>query len=123
MMTFERYINQRANNKRPAAKIFKSGKALQLNRAAVNEFTLNHYKSVAIYYDRSKKRIGLKFTTVMENGNASVRLSKEIVTIGIQEFINHYRLMVYAGQRIVPYFDVDEGMVIIQLNEVAPCYW
>lgn len=59
-MAFERYLRQRAESMKPAASLWKTGQ-IGINGAALRELGLEKMTHVVLFYDRGRKKIGLRF--------------------------------------------------------------
>jgi hypothetical protein len=114
-MAFERYLRTRmAKSTQPAASIWKMGQ-VSLNRSAAEMFKLGGFKYVALFFDRDKKRIGLKFTNdAKEPGVGKISTKRGGAAIYAKGFLQHFGIDFSQSKRYTIQHDEKNGMLILE---------
>jgi len=114
-MAFERYLRTRmSKSTKPAASIWKMGQ-INFNRSAVETYKMSGFKYVALYFDRDKKRIGLKLTNdSKEPGVGKVSTKRDGVTIYAKGFFQHFGIDFSQSRRYTIQHDEKNGMYILE---------
>jgi len=114
-MAFERYLRLRMSKfMKPAASIWKMGQ-INFNRSAVEKHKLSGFKYVALFFDRDKKRIGLKFTNdAKEPDVGKVSTKRGGVTIYAKGFLSHFGIESGKGRRFDIRYDEKDDLFILE---------
>jgi len=112
-MAFERYLGQRMALKGPKAAIWAQG-IIVFNGAAIGKWKLTDSRFAVLFYDREKKRIGVKFTNdPKEAGARTFRQRKHDGTIFAKAFFGHYGIDYSKAVRFDIEFDEKNGLYIL----------
>jgi hypothetical protein len=92
-MAFERFVGT-GKTAKPRVSIWKQGQ-INFNTAAIEKYGLNNYKCAVLFYDREKKKIGLKFTNdEKEEGSRRFIKRHSGAWISARAFVAHYGIKI-----------------------------
>jgi hypothetical protein len=124
-MGFECFVGLRTTLKGSRAAIWGQG-IIVFNRAAIEKRKLADDKFAALYYDREKKRIGVKFTNdPKEAGARTFRRRKHDGTIYAKAFFGHYGIDYSKAVRFDIDFDEKNGLYVLTEEKWGPrsAFW
>jgi len=113
-MAFERYLKQRAQVNKPRVSVWKTG-LIWLNGAALRSFGLTKMTHVILFYDRDKKRIGLRFSeSAKEEGALKVVRKGGGAVIFSKGFLQYFGIEYPRAQRFSLVLDEKQALYILQ---------
>ena len=117
-MAFERFVPPQAAGTRPRATIRPSG-LISFDAASVAAFGLDSAKSAILFFDKTRKIIGVKITKKMEEDGA-LPLSKRRRSVSLKspQFFHQYGLKIDESQRFEVSQDPDDKMLLINVKDV-----
>jgi hypothetical protein len=116
-MAFEKFTEPRSRGYEPMASIWSRG-MIGLNQGAVNEFELEKYDYVVLYFDRETRRIGIKFTRDGKEEGA-IKLSKREsgASISARSFMKKFKIKIGNTAKCDISYDDDNALHVIELPE------
>jgi len=117
-MAFERFVPPQAAGTRPRATIRPSG-LISFDAASVAAFGLDSAKSAILFFDKTRKIIGVKITKKKED-DAALPLSKRRRSVSLKspQFFHQYGLKIEESQRFEVSQDPDDKMLLINVKDV-----
>ncbi len=117
-MPFERFVPSQAAGTRPRATIRPSG-LISFDAASVAAFGLDSAKSAILFFDKTRKIIGVKITKKKEEADA-LTLSKRRRSVSLKspQFFHQYGLSIDESQRFDVTKDPDDEMLLINVKQV-----
>jgi len=113
-MAFERYLKQRGQVNKPRVAVWKTGQ-IGLNEAALREFGLTEMTHAALFYDRDKKKIGLRFSdSAKEEGAVKVVRRGGGAIIFAKGFLRYFGIEYSRARRFSLVFDEKQALYILQ---------
>ena len=117
-MTFERFVPPQAAGTRPRATIRPSG-LISFDAASVEAFGLDSVKFAILFFDKTRKIIGVKTSNKKdEEGALSLSKRRRSVSLKSPQFFHQYGLSVDESQRFEVSRDRDDGMLMINVTGV-----
>ena len=117
-MAFERFVPPQAAGTRPRATIRPSG-LISFDAASVAAFGLDSAKFAILFFDKTRKIIGVKITKKKED-DAALPLSKRRRSVSLKspQFFHQYGLKIEESQRFEVSQDPDDKMLLINVKDV-----
>ncbi|MCG6947728.1 MAG: hypothetical protein LJE93_02275 [Acidobacteria bacterium] len=117
-MAFEKYIPPQTSGLRPRATIRPSG-LISFDAAAVEAFGLDSAPYAVLYFDKTRKMVGVAITT-NENEDGALKLSRRRRSVSLKapQFFDLYGLSFDEAQRFDVGLDPDSKMLTISLKNV-----
>ncbi len=117
-MAFERFVPPQAAGTRPRATIRPSG-LISFDAASVAAFGLDSAQSAILFFDKTRKIIGVKITKKSEEDGA-LPLSKRRRSVSLKspQFFHEYGLKIEESQRFEVSQDPDDKMLLINVKDV-----
>jgi hypothetical protein len=117
-MAFERFVPPQAAGTRPRATIRPSG-LISFDAASVAAFGLDSAQSAILFFDKTRKIIGVKITKKSEDDGA-LPLSKRRRSVSLKspQFFHEYGLKIEESQRFEVSQDPDDKMLLINVKDV-----
>jgi predicted nucleic acid-binding protein len=117
-MAFEKFVPPQAAGTRPRATIRPSG-LISFDAASVAAFGLDSAKFAVLFFDKTRKIIGVKITrTDKEEGTLPMSRRRRSVSLKSPQFFHQYGLTVEESQRFEVSRDPDDGMLLISVRDV-----
>ncbi|HSL17816.1 MAG TPA: hypothetical protein VLT32_23985 [Candidatus Sulfomarinibacteraceae bacterium] len=117
-MAFEKFVPPQAAGTRPRATIRPSG-LISFDAASVAAFGLDSAKFAVLFFDKTRKIIGVKITrTDKEEGSLPMSRRRRSVSLKSPQFFHQYGLTVEESQRFEVSRDPDDGMLLISVRDV-----
>lgn len=117
-MAFERFVPPQAAGTRPRATIRPSG-LISFDAASVAAFGLESVKSAILYFDKTRKIIGVKTSTKKdEEGALLLSRRRRSVSLKSPQFFHQYGLSIDESQRFEVSKDPADGMLLINVSDV-----
>lgn len=117
-MAFEKFVPPQAAGTRPRATIRPSG-LISFDAASVAAFGLDSAKFAVLFFDKTRKMIGVKITrTDKEEGSLPMSRRRRSVSLKSPQFFHQYGLTVEESQRFEVSRDPDDGMLLISVRDV-----
>jgi hypothetical protein len=117
-MAFEKFVPPQAAGTRPRATIRPSG-LISFDAASVTAFGLDSAKFAVLFFDKTRKMIGVKITrTDKEEGTLPMSRRRRSVSLKSPQFFHQYGLTVEESQRFEVSRDPDDGMLLISVRDV-----
>lgn len=117
-MAFERFVPPQAAGTRPRATIRPSG-LISFDAASVAAFSLESAKFAILFFDKTRKIIGVKVSTKNdEEGSLQMSRRRRSVSLKSPQFFHQYGLTVDESQRFEVTLDPADGMLLISVKDV-----
>ena len=117
-MAFEKFVPPQAAGTRPRATIRPSG-LISFDAASVAAFGLDSAKFAVLFFDKTRKMIGVKITrTDKEEGSLPMSRRRRSVSLKSPQFFHQYGLTVEESQRFEVSRDPEDGMLLISVKDV-----
>jgi hypothetical protein len=117
-MPFERFVPPQAAGTRPRATIRPSG-LISFDAASVAAFGLDSAKSAILFFDKTRKIIGVKITKKRdEDGALPLSRRRRSVSLKSPQFFHQYGLAIEESQRFDVTQDPDDKMLLINVKQV-----
>jgi len=117
-MAFEKFVPPQAAGTRPRATIRPSG-LISFDAASVAAFGLDSAKYAVLFFDKTRKIIGVKVTrSEKEEGSLPMSRRRRSVSLKSPQFFHRYGLTVDESQRFEVSRDPDDGMLMISVKDV-----
>ena len=117
-MAFERFVPPQAAGTRPRATIRPSG-LISFDAASVEAFGLDSAKFAILFFDKTRKIIGVKVTkSDREEGTLPMSRRRRSVSLKSPQFFHRYGLTVEESQRFEVSRDPDDEMLLISVKNV-----
>jgi len=117
-MAFERFVPPQAAGTRPRATIRPSG-LISFDAASVAAFGLDSVKFAILFFDKTRKIIGVKISKKNdEEGALPLSKRRRSVSLKSPQFFHQYGLSVDESQRFEVSRDQSEGMLLINVSDV-----
>ncbi len=117
-MAYEKFIPKTTKPSRPKATIRPSG-LISFDAQAVEDFGLFDATHAVLFFDRSKKRIGIK---ILKNGDeeGAVPLARRRRSVSLKApgFFDQFSISLPAPKRLDVSFDESEGLITIGMTSV-----
>ena len=117
-MPFEKFIPKTTRNTRPKVTVRPSG-LISFDAQAVENFGLFDATHAVLYFDKSKKKIGVK---TMKDGNEEAAIPfvrrRRSVSLKASGFFDRFGISLPAPKRLDASFDESEGMIVINMTSV-----
>lgn len=116
-MTFEHFTQTGSRTDTPKASIWSKGQ-IGFNQASVEEYKLDNYGYVLLFYDRDTKRIGFRFTNDKEmEGAAKLIVRKSAgASMSARAFLKHYSIYAEKTQKYDLKYDKETDFYIMELE-------
>lgn len=116
-MAFEKYIPDVVKATQPRARIRPSG-LISFDAFSVEKFDLGKTKNVVLFFDKTKKQIGVK-TAASPNEEGSLPVSKRRQSINVKApgFFAHYAFVI-DRPLVINVQKNDEGMLILDMSSI-----
>ena len=117
-MAFERFVPPQAAGTRPRATIRPSG-LISFDAASVAAFGLDSVKNAILFFDKTRKIIGVKISNRDEEEGA-LPLSKRRRSVSLKspQFFHQYGLSVDESQRFEVTRESPDGLLLISVKDV-----
>ena len=117
-MAFERFVPPQAAGTRPRATIRPSG-LISFDAASVAAFGLESVKFAVLYFDKTRKIIGVEISNAAdEEGALQLSRRRRSVSLKSPQFFHQYGLSIEESQRFEVTRDTPDGMLIINVKDV-----
>jgi len=117
-MPFEKFIPKTTRLSRPKVTIRPSG-LISFDAQAVESFGLFDATHAMIFFDKSKKRIGVKVVNNgEEEGSIPLARRRRSVSFKAPGFLDQFSIHLNAPKRLDASFDESEGMIVINITSV-----
>jgi hypothetical protein len=117
-MAFERFVPPKAAGTRPRATIRPSG-LISFDAASVAAFGLEKAKSAILFFDKTRKIIGVKVTdNLKEDGALPLSRRRRSVSLKSPQFFHQYGLSIDESQRFEVSQERDDNMLLINVKNV-----
>jgi hypothetical protein len=117
-MAFERFVPPQAAGTRPRATIRPSG-LISFDAASVEAFDLDSAQFAILFFDKTRKIIGVKITKKSdEEGALPMSRRRRSVSLKSPQFFHQYGLSVEESQRFEVTRDPADGMLLISVKNV-----
>jgi len=118
-MGFEKYVPQATPNKSlPKVTIRKTG-LISFDAAAVKEFSLEKVTHMVLFFDKSKKVLGvLSDADDAQQGAIPVSRRRRTVSIKVPQFFSSFGLLIDDNRKFDVSFNDNEKMITIDLSAV-----
>jgi hypothetical protein len=117
-MAFEKFVPPQAAGTRPRATIRPSG-LISFDAASVAAFGLESVKFAILFFDKTRKIIGVKTTNNdKEEGTLPLSKRRRSVSLKSPQFFHQYGLTVEESQRFEVSRDTEDGMLLISVKNV-----
>jgi len=117
-MAFERFVPPQAAGTRPRATIRPSG-LISFDAASVAAFGLDSVKCGILFFDKTRKIIGVKLTD-RDDEEGALPLSKRRRSVSLKSphFFHQFGLTVNESQRFEVTRDSGDGLLLINVKDV-----
>jgi len=117
-MAFVKFTRTGSRIGTPRVSIWSRGQ-IGFNQAAVDEYNLNKYKYVVLYYDKEANRIGLEFNNDGKaEGACKLAFRKRAgVSISAIAFLKTFKIDYSETKRFDLSLDKESGFHVIDLNK------
>ena len=117
-MAFERFVPPQAAGTRPRATIRPSG-LISFDAASVAAFGHDSVKNAILFFDKTRKIIGVKISNRDEEEGA-LPLSKRRRSVSVKspQFFHQYGLSVDESQRFEVTREAPDGLLLISVKDV-----
>ena len=117
-MPFEKFIPKSTKISRPKVTIRPSG-LISFDAQAVEDFKLSEATHAVLYFDRAKKRIGIKLTSDGgEEGAIPLARRRRSVSLKAPGFLDQFSIRLDAPKRLDATFDDGENKIVINMTSV-----
>ncbi len=117
-MAFEKFVPPQAAGTRPRATIRPSG-LISFDAASVAAFDLDSAKFAILFFDKTRKIIGVKISQKNdEEGALQMSRRRRSVSLKSPQFFHQYGLSVDESQRFEVTRDPADGMLLISVKDV-----
>jgi hypothetical protein len=117
-MAFERFVPPQAAGTRPRATIRPSG-LISFDAASVAAFGLESAKFAILFFDKTRKIIGVKISNMTdEEGALQMSRRRRSVSLKSPQFFHQYGLTVDESQRFEVTRDQADDMLLISVKDV-----
>jgi len=117
-MAFERFVPPQAAGTRPRATIRPSG-LISFDAASVAAFGLESAKFAILFFDKTRKIIGVNISNnAEEEGALQLSRRRRSVSLKSPQFFHQYGLTVDESQRFEVTSDPADGMLMISVKDV-----
>jgi len=117
-MGFEKFVPPQAAGIRPRATIRPSG-LISFDAASVEAFGLDSAKFAVLFFDKTRKIIGVKISKNAEDeGSLQLSRRRRSVSLKSPQFFHQYGLSIDDSQRFDVTRDPDGGMLFINVKDV-----
>ena len=117
-MAFERFVPPQAAGTRPRATIRPSG-LISFDAASVAAFGLESAKFAILFFDKTRKIIGVKISNMTdEEGALQMSIRRRSVSLKSPQFFHQYGLTVDESQRFEVTRDQADDMLLISVKDV-----
>ena len=115
-MMFEKFVPVSPKSHGPKATLRPSG-LISFDPEAVETFKLHQATHAVLFFDKAKKRVGVKPLTD-PGDEAAFRLVRRRRTLGLKapQFFEHFGLSVEAPRSFEAHYDEREGMIVINVK-------
>lgn len=117
-MAFVKFTQLGARIGKPTASIWSRGQ-IGLNLGAVENFDLNKFKYVVLYYDEDTNRVGFEFTND-ENADGAIKLvvrKNAGVSFSAIAFLNKFGIEFGETRKYDLVRDEDSGLFVLDLKK------
>jgi len=117
-MAFEKFIPPRTGAAKPKATIRPSG-LISFDAASVEAFGLASQSYAVLYFDKTKKVVGVK-TVKNDKDDGAIKLSRRRRSVSLKspQFFEKYGLNLEDAQKFDAAWDDANGMIIVSLKNV-----
>lgn len=117
-MAFERFVPPQAAGTRPRATIRPSG-LISFDAASVAAFGLDSAKFAILFFDKTRKIIGVKISNKKdEEGALPMSKRRKSVSVKSPQFFHQYGLSIEESQRFDVTRDPADGLLLISVKDV-----
>ncbi|HHQ47411.1 MAG TPA: hypothetical protein ENK19_00830 [Acidobacteria bacterium] len=117
-MPFEKFVPKKTKISRPKATIRPSG-LISFDEQAVEDFKLLEATHAVLYFDRAKKRIGIKLTTDgEEEGAIPMARRRRSVSLKPTGFLEQFSIHLDSPKRLDASYDEGENKIVINMTSV-----
>lgn len=116
-MAFEKYIPDVVKTAQPRARIRPSG-LISFDAVSVEKFDLAKIKNVVLFFDKTKKQIGIiTATSPSEEGSLPVSKRRQSVNVKAPGFFAHYAFVI-DRPLVINVEKNDEGMLVLDMTSI-----
>ncbi len=117
-MGFEKFIPPRTGAAKPKATIRPSG-LISFDAASVEAFGLANQSYAVLYFDKTKKVVGVK-AVKNDKDDGAIKLSRRRRSVSLKspQFFEKYGLNIEDAQKFDATWDDANGMIIVNLKNV-----
>ena len=117
-MGFERFVPPQNERSKPKATIRPTG-LISFDAAAVARFELQNKKHAVLFFDKTRKIVGIQTTdNPQEDGALPISFRRRSASVKAPHFFEKYALSFSESQRFDVGFDGDNGMLTINMKSV-----
>ena len=117
-MAFEKFVPPQAAGTRPRATIRPSG-LISFDAASVAAFGLDSAKFAILFFDKTRKIIGVKISNKKdEEGALPMSKRRKSVSFKSPQFFHQYGLSIEESQRFDVTRDPADGLLLISVKDV-----
>ncbi len=110
-MAFEKYEGQRPRGTKDVVSIRKNGQ-IAFNSKSVQSFGVKSYKYAYLYYDKSKRMIGIELSPTKERGARKITMLGGTALISGSAFLKHFNISVSKAKKFVPKKDAKNRIIL-----------
>ncbi|MDQ7838502.1 MAG: hypothetical protein RDU59_08420 [Thermodesulfobacteriota bacterium] len=117
-MPFERFTEIRKRIDTPKAAIWSRGQ-IAFNQSAVEEYNINNYKYVVLFYDIDTTRVGFVFTNDEKSKGAMKLVIRKAAgaSFSARAFLKNYKIDFKETQRYDLTYDEQSKLHVIDLKQ------
>ncbi len=117
-MAFEKYVPPRARTAAPKALIRPTG-LISFDASAVEAFNLHDAQYAMLFFDRTRKLVGVKLTNSAGDEGA-LKLSRRRRTVSVKspDFFEEYGIEIHQPTRFDAFYDDNKNMIVINTKSV-----
>ncbi len=117
-MPFERFIPTANSEAKPKVSIRPSG-LISFDATAVEAFGLSKATHAVVFFDKTRKLVGIKPTTdASEEGAVPLTRRRRSMSLRVPSFFEQYAINLTQPQRFNATWDEANGLVVINLKSV-----
>ncbi len=117
-MGFERFVPQQNAKTKPKATIRPTG-LISFDASAVEAFNLQHAKHAVLFFDKTRKVVGIQMTKdPKDEGAIPITFRRRSASVKAPHFFERYALSFSESQRFDVGYDGDNGMLTISMKSV-----
>ncbi|MBD3293739.1 MAG: hypothetical protein GF393_12505 [Armatimonadia bacterium] len=117
-MAFEKYVPPRARSASPKALIRPTG-LISFDGNAVEAFNLSDAQYAVLFFDRTRKLVGVKLTdNAGEEGALKLSRRRRTVSVKSPDFFEEYGIEIHQPTRFDTSYDDAKNMIVINTKSI-----